>query len=135
MIKVLFICHGKASPKRQRTSIYNGFIRLSRWISHTFPTIMSLWHSTNDFPLTLCRWDFLYQRRSEVQACLRPWRPLTISERALGHFWWFVRNWRRSKMTGFRFSQYQRNIQIFSVHCLEKYRWKYLGKLFLETIQ
>ena len=78
---------------------------------------------------------FLHQRRAKVQACLRPWRPLTISERVLGHFWWFVRSWRRSKMTGFRFSQYQRNIQIFSVHCLEKYRWLYLGKLFLDTIQ
>lgn len=52
MIKVLFICHGKVSPKWQRTSIYNGFSHLSRWISHTFPTIWSLWHSTDDFPLT-----------------------------------------------------------------------------------
>ena len=52
MIKVLFVCHGKVSPKWQRTSIYNGFSHLIRWISHTFPTIMSLWHSTNDFPLT-----------------------------------------------------------------------------------
>ena len=52
MIKILFVCHGKVSPERQRTSIYNGFSNLSRWISHTFPTIMSLWHSTNDFPLT-----------------------------------------------------------------------------------
>ena len=52
MIKVLFVCHGKVSPKWQRTSIYNGFSHLSRWISHTFPTIWSLWHSTDDFPLT-----------------------------------------------------------------------------------
>ena len=48
----LFICHVKVSLKWQKTSIYNGFSHLSRWISHTFPKIWSLWHSTNDFPLT-----------------------------------------------------------------------------------
>ena len=52
MIKVLFICHGKVSPMRQRTSIYNGFSHLVRWISYTFPRIMSHWHGTDDFPLT-----------------------------------------------------------------------------------
>lgn len=30
MIKILSVCHGKVSPKRQRTSIYNGFNHLSR---------------------------------------------------------------------------------------------------------
>ena len=30
MIKVLFICHGKVLPMRQRASIYNGFSDLGR---------------------------------------------------------------------------------------------------------
>ena len=83
MIKVLFICHGKVSPMRQRTSIYNGFSHLSRWISHTFPTIMSLWHSTNDFPLTLRRWDFLW----EVEVGQKwPGSDFRNSKESSGHF-------------------------------------------------